>query len=229
MTRTFAKRRSPEACTKSLIAAKPSQNYAQLLMRWHHTICLTPGIWWRSQHKRIYKLRLPRAWRADQPAHRCQQSLGKRRSQCVPPKRPPGYAARLARYPMEKHGRNTWSTQLALVGCLVLGHKFKVHQIVWLLEYGYLPSQGIDHKDRDKRNNSTENLRPASDLDNIQNISTAMTPAAGTKVARGRTSFQAIVQYRGKKHYFGSFKTVEEAHLAYLKGKHQLCGSFAPS
>lgn len=113
--------------------------------------------------------------------------------------------------------------------CLVLGHKFKVHQIVWLLEYGYLPSQGIDHKDRDKRNNSTENLRPASDLDNIQNISTAMTPAAGTKVARGRTSFQAIVQYRGKKHYFGSFKTVEEAHLAYLKGKHQLCGSFAPS
>lgn len=112
--------------------------------------------------------------------------------------------------------------------CLLLGHKFKVHQIVWLLEYGHLPLKGIDHKDRDRRNNLIENLRLASDLDNLQNISTSLNPNSGTKIGVGRTSFQAIVQHRGKKHYFGSFRTKEDAHEAYIGGKRKLCGIFSP-
>lgn len=112
--------------------------------------------------------------------------------------------------------------------CLLMGHKFKVHQVVWLLEYGYLPTKGIDHIDRDKRNNSIGNLRLASDLDNIQNISTAMRQTAGIKRDKRSPYLRAVVQYKGKKHYLGSFTTESEAHEAYLDGKRRLCGQYAP-
>lgn len=113
--------------------------------------------------------------------------------------------------------------------CLVLGHKFKVHQIVWLLCTGSFPSAAIDHIDRDRRNNMFSNLRLCTDLENIQNLMPAMKPQAGSKLnVRGK--YSATVQYNGKKYYFGhTHKTREEAHEAYLAGKALLCGEFAPS
>lgn len=112
--------------------------------------------------------------------------------------------------------------------CLLLGHKLKVHQVVWLLAHGHLPKESIDHIDRDRRNNSIENLRLCSDFENIQNIGTATSSTAGSKLnVRGK--FSAVVQYQGKKHYFGhTHKTREDAHKAYLLGKKLLCGEFAP-
>lgn len=113
--------------------------------------------------------------------------------------------------------------------CLLLGHKFKVHQIVWLLATGAVAKSSIDHIDRDKRNNRVSNLRLCTDLENIQNISTAMTQQAGTKLnIRGK--YSAVVQHKGKKYYFGhTHKTVQAANEAYRSGKASLCGEFAPS
>lgn len=137
-----------------------------------------------------------------------------------------------------KNPKRPWPPLGTLVGgddgngyrmCLVLGHKFKVHQVVWLLCTGSLPESSVDHVDRDRQNNRFTNLRLCTDLENIQNISTSLDQLAGSKLnVRGK--YSAVVQYKGKKHYFGhTHKTREDAHKAYLIGKALLCGEFAPT
>lgn len=112
--------------------------------------------------------------------------------------------------------------------CMLMGHKFKVHQIVWMMHYGSLPSFPIDHIDRDRRNNRIGNLREASDLENLQNTSSSLNEHAGASKVSRRTGYAARVQVRGKKHFLGYFPTKDLAHAAYLEGKRRLCGDFSP-
>lgn len=112
--------------------------------------------------------------------------------------------------------------------CLVLGHKFKVHQVVWMINYGEFPNKSIDHINGDAKDNRIDNLRLAEDVQNSQNLKTSKREFAGIKKYQNRKGFSAVVQYLGKKHYFGYFATMEEAHAAYLEGKRMLCGDFSP-
>ena len=64
--------------------------------------------------------------------------------------------------------------------CLLLGHKLKVHQVVWLMHHGVMPSKPIDHINRVRRDNKIENLRLADDLENMQNLIASTSPTAGT-------------------------------------------------
>lgn len=117
--------------------------------------------------------------------------------------------------------------------CLLLGHKFKVHQLVWLLFHGELPRLSIDHLDGDRMNNKIENLRLASDHQNSMNLASSRRSFAGVKnQSRSRPElkrpFAAVVHHNGKKHYFGFFSTPEEARSAYIEGKRLLCGDFSP-
>jgi hypothetical protein len=44
-----------------------------------------------------------------------------------------------------------------------------LHRLVWFLNNGEWPKQDIDHKDRDRHNNTITNLRPVSDSENMKN------------------------------------------------------------
>lgn len=117
--------------------------------------------------------------------------------------------------------------------CLLLGHKFKVHQIVWMLNYGYIPSLSIDHIDGDRRNNKISNLRIVTDHQNSMNLSASKGKLSGIKdLSKHRSNlkcpYAAVVQHNGKKHYFGFFQTKEAARDAYIAGKRFLCGEHSP-
>lgn len=47
--------------------------------------------------------------------------------------------------------------------------QYLVHRIIWLIETGELPTNTIDHRDRDKLNNRFSNLRDVTQLDNNNN------------------------------------------------------------
>lgn len=112
--------------------------------------------------------------------------------------------------------------------CLLLGHRFKVHQVVWLLHTGEFPTSPIDHVNRDRRDNRIENLRLVSDVENQQNLVASTVASAGTWRSPRSGRFCARLTYRGKKIYLGYFDTVEEANLAYRNAKRKIAGEFAP-
>lgn len=114
------------------------------------------------------------------------------------------------------------------LSCLLLGQKFKVHQIVWLLHHGVFPKSPIDHANRNRKDNRIENLRLASDLENQQNLISATKPSAGTWMSPRSGRYAARLTYNGVKSYLGYFDTREEANAAYRAEKRRLSARFSP-
>lgn len=112
--------------------------------------------------------------------------------------------------------------------CMLLGLKFKVHQVVWILHNKEFPAKPIDHINRNRRDNRIENLRLAEDLENMQNIVSATMPYAGVSKSPRSGRFVARVTYRGKKHYLGYHDTPEQANAVYVEAKKRLSADFSP-
>lgn len=112
--------------------------------------------------------------------------------------------------------------------CALLGHKFKVHQVVWLMHHGELPSMPLDHADRDRRNNRIENLRMATDSQNLSNTIAQVRPLAGIKKDQKGRGYSANITINGRKRYLGYFATAELAHAAYVSATRTLRGEFSP-
>jgi hypothetical protein len=136
-----------------------------------------------------------------------------------------------------KNPKRPWPPIGAVVGgddghgyrmCLVLGHKFKVHQVVWIMHYGEFPAKAIDHINGDRRDNRLENLRLADDQQNSQNMKTAKRSMEGVKKDKHSPKYRAVVQHCGRKIHLGSFDTPEAANAAYIEGKRRICGEFSP-
>ncbi len=72
----------------------------------------------------------------------------------------------------------------------------------------------IDHIDRNKLNNSIENLRIATPQQNAFN-----TAAKGCSFIKKRNKWEAYICLNGKKKHLGSYTTEEEAHAKYLEAK----------
>ena len=100
------------------------------------------------------------------------------------------------------------------------GSDFMAHRVIWLIHYGEDPCLGIDHKDRDKSNNSIKNLRLATKKQNCRN-----TNAKGYNLTKGR--YQARIMVDGKMHNIGLYKTEQEASDAYQSVKQVLHADFA--
>lgn len=111
--------------------------------------------------------------------------------------------------------------------CKLLGSSFKVHQVVWLMHKGQFPGSPIDHRDRNRRNNRIENLRLASDQQNMVNTKKSLRPYCG--VSKAPTGFNARIQVGGKKIYLGFFTSADEAASAYRAACKQIHGEFSAS
>jgi hypothetical protein len=87
-----------------------------------------------------------------------------------------------------------------------------IHRVVWLLHYGAMPKDQVDHINRDKADNRIENLRAASQsINNFNRVLPRRNKTGAVGVERQVTGrFRARV---GKK-TVGTFATVEQAAAA---------------
>lgn len=111
--------------------------------------------------------------------------------------------------------------------CMLLGHKLKVHQVVWLIHNGELCPLPLDHINRNRRDNRIENLRPADDQQNQWNSAGVGGQYAGVSRVKGRSGWCARLQVGAKKRYLGYFKTPEDAADAYRRASEELRGEFS--
>jgi hypothetical protein len=92
-----------------------------------------------------------------------------------------------------------------------------VHRVVWLMTYGYLPKE-LDHVDRNKSNNSIENLRECSRAENNRN------KIFDVQLYKPTNKYRLTFQ---RKH-IGYFKTKEEALSKRKELEQQHLGVFSP-
>lgn len=106
---------------------------------------------------------------------------------------------------------------------------FYLHRLIYLWHHGYMPKT-VDHIDGNPGNNKIENLRACTQSQNLCNKTKQINNSSGHKNVYWANHHQrwiATVNYKGKKHTFGSFKNLEDAVLAAQVGREKIHGQFA--
>ena len=106
---------------------------------------------------------------------------------------------------------------------------YKVHRVIFLMQYGYLPTQ-IDHINGIKSDNFIGNLRPATNVTNQYNKKPQKSNTTGHKnIHWCNRSQRYIVSFRikGKLLNFGSYKDFIDAKNIAIKKRIELHGEFA--
>jgi hypothetical protein len=100
----------------------------------------------------------------------------------------------------------------------ICDNSYLLHRIIGYLFLGLdieNINQHIDHIDGNKQNNSLENLRIVSNIENHWN----MPKAKGYSWCKNMNKFRATIKKDYKQIYLGCFDTEEEARQAYLDAK----------
>ena len=101
------------------------------------------------------------------------------------------------------------------------------HRLAWLYMTGSMPKNQIDHINRNKSDNSWNNLREANNAQNSMNVGLQKNNKSGFKGVswyKGRWVASAKLNY--KQYYLGRFKTKEEASFVYQKFVKKHYGEF---
>lgn len=100
------------------------------------------------------------------------------------------------------------------------GHNLYRYRVVWFFATGKMPSEQIDHIDRNCSNDSIYNLRDVSNEVNSWNRGPNLNNKLGIKgVYQSGRRFVANIHIRGKTLYIGTFDTAEEAYAARLQAE----------
>jgi hypothetical protein len=108
-------------------------------------------------------------------------------------------------------------------------HEISVNRVAWTLYYGYWPSNYIDHINRDRKDNSINNLREASPSENGYNSVQVNSHGYKGVTWRDRKNkpWLAKIRVSGKRINLGSFETKEAAAQAYEEACIKYHGRFA--
>lgn len=104
---------------------------------------------------------------------------------------------------------------------------YAVHRVVFLLVHGWLPDC-VDHIDGNPQNNVSDNLRPATRLQNQFNRRINTRTKSGVKNVtphQGKWCVRFSIDRRTK--HFGCFDTIEQASEAAACVRAELHGEFA--
>lgn len=107
---------------------------------------------------------------------------------------------------------------------------YRAHRLAWLYMTGEWPKEDVDHENTDPDDNRWENLREATDAQNLQNIGVPKHNTSGSKGAswrEDRQKWRGSICSNSKWRHLGYFDTKEEAHAAYCKAARELNGEFA--
>lgn len=92
------------------------------------------------------------------------------------------------------------------------GHQLYRYRVVWYFAIGKYPTKQIDHKDRNRANDSYYNLREVSNEINSWNKGANSNNKTGYKgVYQSGNRFIANIHVKGKTKYLGTFSTALEA------------------
>lgn len=98
--------------------------------------------------------------------------------------------------------------------CLkVDGKSYLAHRLAWLYVYGVWPENYTDHIDRNKTNNSIQNLRDVTNSQNQRNVAESSSRGVWFDSSRGK--FTARIKIMGKLKFLGRFTSFEAAKAAY--------------
>lgn len=120
---------------------------------------------------------------------------------------------------------DSWGhTQIRLFGRL-----YAAHRLIWLHMTGEWPKDQIDHIDCTPSNNRWNNLRPATNQENVRNQHAPRNNSSGIKGVcwdkNSRKWFATIcVSYR--RIFLGRFQNIEDAEAAYAKASKQYHGEY---
>jgi hypothetical protein len=110
------------------------------------------------------------------------------------------------------------------------GRLYKAHRVIWALETGRWPVGGLDHIDRNPENNRFENLREATQAENLRNKSSARNASSkylGVSWYAQNKKWVASIRVSEKKIYLGCFENEKDAALAYDAAARKHFGEFA--
>lgn len=106
---------------------------------------------------------------------------------------------------------------------------YRSHRIAWLYVHGKWPSQDLDHKDGNPGNNCIENLREATDSQNLGNMKKPITNKSGRKGVSWHKlagKWQVHIRVDGDNKYLGLYTNLDEAHAVYARAASQFRGEF---
>ena len=114
-------------------------------------------------------------------------------------------------------------------GGSIQGQKYLAHRVLWAMFHGRWPNK-IDHKDRVRSNNTLDNLREATQQENMFNRPPSASKSSGYKgVAfhKHTQKWRATIIKDNKAFYLGYFHSEIDAAKAYNKRAKDLFGEFA--
>ena len=107
--------------------------------------------------------------------------------------------------------------------CHLDGKRYSMHRLAWLYMTGSFPDGEIDHISGEKSDNRFSNLRDVNRATNMQNIvrasSNNKTGLLGVVANKKLGNFMARIRVDGRNMHLGTFKTADDAHIAYLNAK----------
>lgn len=109
-----------------------------------------------------------------------------------------------------------------------LGKRYLAHRLAFFFVTGRWPI-GIDHKDRDKRNNKWSNLREANQHENGGNTKLCSRNTSGHRGVfwnKCAKKWEAQIKIRGRSTVIGRFESKEAASKAYTERAIEHFGSY---
>lgn len=106
------------------------------------------------------------------------------------------------------------------------GAMYMAHRLIWLYVYGVMPSNHIDHIDGNPANNRIENLRDATNTENMENqrrhLKNNKTGFLGVSFVEARRKYRAQIWVGPRRIHIGYYDTAEDAHAAYVIEKRKV-------
>lgn len=115
------------------------------------------------------------------------------------------------------------------VSISVNGRIYRAHRLAWLYCFREWPKDVIDHVNGNRSDNTLDNLREATKVQNSYNIKAHKDSGTGVKGVyynKANQNYRAQIRYSGRTISLGSFKTLEEAAEAYNKKALEIHGEF---
>lgn len=107
-------------------------------------------------------------------------------------------------------------------------HTFVESNVIWFLRTGKWANSVVEHKDGNPRNNNVENLRLASQSENMCNTVLRKDNKTGVKGIYLRYGKWAVQLWKEKKCYnFGIYESLETAKIIRKLAENRLHGEFA--